>query len=90
MQLREILSGCQKNITSAELNAYKEYVKNAYGLMMQQPEYWLRVIPLRHLEGKDFTTGYDSKIDGVSLEMLYRVFKALDEGAGIEYVTTKK
>lgn len=90
VQLREILSGCQKNITSAELNAYKEYVKNAYGLMMQQPEYWLRVIPLRHLEGKDFTTGYDSKIDGVSLEMLYRVFKALDEGAGIEYVTTKK
>lgn len=89
-QLRDALSECQENITDEELNAYKAYVKNAYARQIQQPEYWLRVIPLRHMEGKDFTTGYESKIDAVSLEMLHNVFKALNEGAGIEYITTKK
>ena len=89
-QLREILSDCQSDIPVRELDACKAYLKNSYGLRMQSPEYWLKVIPLRYLEGKDFTTGYDAKIDAVTVEMLQHVFKALDNGAGIEYVITKK
>lgn len=89
-QLRDILVDCQKNMTEEELNAYKGYVKNMYELQLLRPEYWLRVITLRHLEGKDFTTGYDAKIDGVSMEQIQNVFKALNKGAGMDYITTRK
>jgi hypothetical protein len=88
--LKEILHDCRENITEEELHAYKEYVKNTYRLHLERPEYWLRVIPLRHLEGKDFTTGYAAKIDAVSKGMLQDVFKHLHNGAGIDYIITKK
>jgi hypothetical protein len=45
---------------------------------------------LRHLEGKDFTTGASAKIDAVTAQILHRVFAAMGEGAGIEYIITKK
>ena len=45
---------------------------------------------LRHLEGKDFTTGASAKIDAVTAQMLDGVFAAMGKGAGIEYITTKK
>ena len=89
-QLRDILSDYRSGVPVQELDACKAYLKNAYSLHMQSPEYWLRVIPLRYLEGKDFTTGYDAKIDAVTVEMLQHVFEALNNGAGIEYVITKK
>ena len=57
---------------------------------MKSEEYWLKVMPLRHLEGKDFTTGYSAKIDAVTSQTIQNIFKALDEGAGVEYITTKK
>lgn len=88
--VKEMLAQCQENITAEELTAYKEYVKNTYALHLERPEYWLRVIPLRHLEGKDFTSGYAAKIDAVSQEMLHDVFKLLHKGAGIDYIITKK
>lgn len=89
-KLKVILAECCEGVTEQELNACKEYVKNVYALQHQSPWYWLRVIPLRHLEGKDFTTGFQSKVDAVTVDALQTVFKALDNGAGIEYITTKK
>ena len=88
--LKAVLSDCRTDITAAELTSCKEFVKNSYALQSQTPDYWLRVIPLRHLEGKDFTTGAAAKIDAVSLEGVQKVFKALEEGAGIDYITKKK
>ena len=85
IRLKDILSECQNSITEEDLCAYREYVKNSYALQTQTADYWLRVIPLRHLEGKDFTTGYDAKIDAVSLPVLQRIFSALNNGAGLEY-----
>lgn len=89
-QLRRILSDCRHDVTKEELDFYKQNLKAACTLQVTKPEYWLRAIPLRYLEGKDFTSGFASKIDAVSLEVIKQVFEALSEGAGIEYVTTKK
>ena len=89
-QLRRILSECKADMTDAELKSCKEYVKNIYAQKLNTVEYWLRVVPLRHIEGKDFTTGYGAKIDAISLPVVQSIFEALDKGAGIEYITTKK
>ena len=89
-RLRGILSECQHGVSKEDLDFCKQYLKNAYTLQMKNAGYWMRVVPLRHLEGKDFTTGFGAKIDAVSLEALKRVFQVLADGAGIEYVTIKK
>lgn len=89
MRLKDIVSDCHKYVTEEELNTYKEHLKNLCSRQMPDPQYWLRVVPLRHLEGKDYTTGYAAKIDAVSLQMLQHVLDALDEGAGLEYITIR-
>lgn len=72
------------------LKACRENVKHKYALHMQQPQYWLTVIPLRHLEGKDFTTGYAAKIDSVSPAKIKDIFRAIENGAGVEIITRNK
>ena len=76
--------------TDEQLKSCKEYLKKSYALQAKMPQYWLRVAPLRHLEGKDFTTGAAEKIDAVTPQAVRNVFSALGKGAGIEYITTKK
>lgn len=89
-QLREALSECfVKDIDAEVLRCCREYVKHKYSLMMTTPEYWLGVIPLRHMEGKDYTSGYAAKADAVSAERIKAVFDALETGAGIEYVISQ-
>lgn len=85
--LRSVLS--DGAVDGAELASCKEYLKNAYDLQMKAPEYWLRVIPLRHLEGKDFTTSYAAKIDAVSADQVNEVFQMLEAGSGVEYIINK-
>ena len=88
-KLRDVLSDCAMNVDASDVASCKAYMKNAYALRMNTPDYWLRVIPLRHLEGKDFTTGYASKIDAVSADQVKAVFKVLEDGAGVEYIINK-
>ena len=87
-RLHQTLEGFE--FTDAELKSCKEYLKNLYAQQAKDPQYWLRVMQLRHLEGKDFTTGASAKIDAVTAQMLDGVFAAMGKGAGIEYITTKK
>lgn len=86
---RKVLADCSEDPDPKMMAACKEYVKNAYALKMQTPEYWLRVIPLRHLDGKDFTTGFQAKIDAVSTDQVKSIFKLLEKGAGMEYIVRK-
>ncbi len=88
-RIKVLLSDCENNVTDAELKSCKEYIKNKHTLQKQTVGYWLRAIPLRHLEGKDFTTGIDAKIDAVSKQALQQVFRSLGNGAGIEYTIIK-
>jgi hypothetical protein len=88
--VRKVLAECSEAVDSKVMSACREYIKNAYALQMQTPGYWLRVIPLRHMEGKDFTSGYAAKIDAVSAGQVMNVFRTLEKGAGVEYVIRKK
>lgn len=65
---------------------YKDALKHEHALMMQEPEYWLRAVTMRNLDGKDFTIGCASKIDAVTSSRLKELFKLLNEGGRIEYV----
>ena len=89
-EIRRMLGECTRDLDERIIQAYKNYVKNAYALQMQNPEYWMRVIPLRHMEGKDFTTGYAAKIDAVTTAQVKDIFKTLEDGAGVEYIIKEK
>lgn len=89
LEIRRLLADCSESIDADVLKACREYMKNAYALQMRAPEYWLRVIPLRHLEGKDFTSGCAAKIDAVTAEQVKNIFETLEKGAGVEYVIKK-
>ena len=89
-EIRKVLGECSRDLDERIIQAYKNYVKNAYALQMQNPEYWMRVIPLRHMEGKDFTTGYAAKIDAVTTAQVKDIFKTLEDGAGVEYIIKEK
>jgi hypothetical protein len=89
-EIRKVLGECSMDLDERIIQAYKDYVKNAYALQMQNPEYWMRVIPLRHMEGKDFTSGYAAKIDAVTTAQVKDIFKTLEDGAGVEYIIKEK
>jgi predicted Zn-dependent peptidase len=90
-QMREcMMAYATEHIDGNLLKACREYLKHEYALKMEQPQYWLKVIPLRHLEGKDFTTGYAAKIDSVTPDGIKAVFQALEKGAGAEVITRNK
>lgn len=89
-EIRKVLCECSEDLDGRIIQAYKDYVKNAYTLQMQNPEYWLRVIALRHMEGKDFTSGYAAKIDAVTTAQVKDIFRTLEDGAGVEYIIKEK
>lgn len=69
-----------------ELARIKTSLKNKVAAQKKNPSYWLSAIAMRHLDGKDFTTGYESKIESLDPEKIRNVFAALDDGSKIEYV----
>ncbi len=79
-----------KELAAEELKPYKESLKNSLALAMKGPEYWVHAISLRYLDGKNFTTDYAAKIDAVTPERVKSVFKLLNDGCKVEYVTNKK
>lgn len=86
-QVRRVLAGlAEENVDGTYLKALKEYLKQKYALKMQEPEYWLKAVSLRHLDGKDFTSGYAGVIDSLSASDVNDLFGALLEGSRIEYI----
>jgi hypothetical protein len=89
-KVKDLLHDCSDKVDDAAVTACKAHVRNAYALRMQTPRYWLQVISLRHMEGKDFTSGCEAKIDAVSAQQLKSIFETLENGAGAEYIIRKK
>ena len=54
---------------------------------MKDPVYWTSAIALRYLDGKDWTTDYQSKIDAVTAAQVKVILASLDEGCKVEYIT---
>lgn len=76
-------------ITDAELASYKNRLKHRIALEKGTPEYWRRAIERRYLDGKDFTTGCDARIDAVTAEDVRSLLGKLSEGSKAEYVIKK-
>ena len=77
-------------ITDAELTSYKNRLKHRIALEKDTPEYWRRAIERRYLDGKDFTTGCDVRIDAVTAEDVRSLLGKLSEGSKAEYVIKKR
>lgn len=85
--LRSALSGMSEMpIDEGRLAACKTYLKNAVTMEMNSPLYWTNAMTLRHLDGKDLTTGSASRIDAVKAADVKAVLELLEDGSKVEYV----
>jgi len=89
--VRHVLAAPDKiEVPEAELSSYKEVLKRYFAQKMKRPEYWLNAISLRYLDGKDFTTGYDEKIDAVTVERINELAASLADGSRVEYIINRR
>lgn len=62
--VRNVLSEfLDSDIEPAMLAAAKDFVKHRTAIEKEEPSYWLHSIAMRYLDGKDFTTGYETKVN---------------------------
>ena len=77
-------------ITKEELGAYKALLKKYISERKKNPEYWLHAVSMRYLDGKDFTTGCDAKIDAVTVDKVKTLLASLVNGSKVEYIISRK
>lgn len=75
---------------NAYMAAAKAYCRNLYDIDMQEPSYWLHAVAMRYLDGKDFTTGYASKIDAVTPAKVCELLTLLGDGSKVEYKINRR
>ena len=80
----------QVKLDGAFLASCKERLERQLAVSKESPEYWVNAINLRYLDGKDFTTGADGKIKGVSEAKIRSLLNTLGNDSKIEYVITGK
>ena len=76
-------------LTETELSSYKALLKQMVRSRLQDPEYWHEAIALRYIDGKDFTTGYQARIDAITVADVKEMLGMLSKGARVEYVMNK-
>lgn len=79
----------EMEVTEEQLKIYKALLKNEIASSMKDPLYWTRAIARRYLDGKDWTTDYQAKIDAVTADQVKAILASLDDGCKVEYVTRK-
>lgn len=79
----------EMEVSDAMIKVLKQQLKGGIALEMKDPFYWLNVISRRYLAGKDFTTGYESKIDSVTPAKVKEILSALNGGSKVEYITSR-
>jgi hypothetical protein len=88
--VREAVSDLKNlEVTDDLLKIYKASLKNEIATRMNDPLYWTNAIAVRYLDGKDWTTNYQSKIDAVTVSQVKAILASLDEGCKVEYITRK-
>ena len=88
--VREAVSDLKNlEVTDDLLKIYKASLKNEIATRMNDPLYWTNAIAVRYLDGKDWTTNYQSKIDAVTASQVKAILASLDEGCKVEYITRK-
>lgn len=77
-------------LTSSQLDACKKYLKQKIKRDQQSPEYWLDAISMRYVSGRDFHSGFEAKIDAVTVDAVRGLLKQLSDGARVEYIINKR
>ena len=77
-------------VNDATVKMYKDWLKNDMTYRMQSPQYWINAISMRQLEGKDFTTDYNAKIDAVTPEKVKQILATLNSASKVEYIIRTK
>ena len=77
-------------LTDKEIASYKALLKQRIKRRQSEPEYWHDAISLRYIDGKDFTSGYEAKIDAITVEDVRNLLGLLSKGARVEYVINRK
>lgn len=79
----------EMEVTEEQLKIYKALLKNEIASSLKDPLYWTKAIARRYLDGKDWTTDYQAKIDAVTADQVKAILASLDDGCKVEYVTRK-
>ena len=86
-EVRELLRDLEAvELTDAELASYKAILKQKVKRSQPDSGYWFDVLSLRYIEGKDYYSSYESKIDAVTKEDIMNMLKLMSKGSRVEYV----
>ena len=86
-EVRDLLRSLETiELTDAELASYKELLKQ--NIKRRQPDsaFWYDILSLRYIEGKDYYSSYETKIDAITREDIMDMLKHLSKGSRVEYV----
>lgn len=91
MEALAILRSSLQNLDKTEIpanivEADKAYMKNLIAQKMNDPKYWVDAIAKRYVDGKDFSTSYQAKIDAVNADKVKLLILALNSGSKVEFV----
>ena len=88
--VRNLLNDMESvEITETQLARFKAFLKQSVKSQLDDPEYWHKAIALRYIDGKDFTTGYQAKIDAITIDNVKSMLVQLSKGARVEYVMNR-
>jgi hypothetical protein len=76
-------------IKAEDVEKYKAVLKGQMALEMKMPHYWTHAVAMRYMDGKDFTTGYEAKIDAVTVDKVRRILASLTDASRVEYIIRK-
>lgn len=91
--VRSVLSDVARSeieISAADVEMLKTRLKDRMKADMKDPAYWLDVISRRHLAGKDFTSGYEARINGVTADKVRTILAGLSNGTRVEYIISRR
>ena len=89
-RLRKVLANLPEvKITNDDIKHWKNMMKAQRKVDVQDPQYWIRAVAMRYLDGKDLTTAYDTKVDAVTPERVMDILSSLSSTSRIEYITEK-
>lgn len=77
-------------ITDAQVEGCKEWLKHNHSCLMQSPQYWIDAILRRYLDGRDFTSGYDARMDEVTADQVRTLLASLKSAGKVEYIIRKR
>ena len=72
------------------LDLYMKMAADRWDSLQDDPDYWISMISGRFSGGKDLQTGYSARISAVTASEVQEIFRKIDTGSRIEYVTKRR